>query len=74
MAPPGVPAERVQILRAAFDATMKDPQFLADIEARKVEFDRPINGAELQKIVADAAGVTEDVRARALQARGRAEK
>jgi tripartite-type tricarboxylate transporter receptor subunit TctC len=74
MAPPGVPAERVQILRAAFDATMKDPQFLADIEARKVEFDRPINGAELQKIVAEAAGVTEDVRARALQARGRAEK
>jgi hypothetical protein len=64
----------VQILRTAFDATMKDPQVLADIEARKVEFDRPINGAELQKIVADAAGVTEDVRARALQARGRAEK
>ena len=27
---PGVPAERVQALRRAFDATMKDPQFLAE--------------------------------------------
>jgi len=28
--PPGVPADRLQALRAAFDATMKDPAFLAD--------------------------------------------
>ena len=30
MAPPGVPAPRVAALRAAFDATMKDPALLAD--------------------------------------------
>src|SRR3712207_5304322 len=30
LAPPGVPAERVKALRAAFDATMKDPAFLED--------------------------------------------
>ena len=34
---PGVPAERVQALRRAFDATMKDPQFLA--EAAKLNMD-----------------------------------
>ena len=30
--PPGVPADRVQALRRAFDATMKDPEFLADAD------------------------------------------
>jgi hypothetical protein len=30
--PPGVPPERVRALRAAFDATMKDPDFLADMK------------------------------------------
>ncbi len=34
---PGVPEERVKALRAAFDATMKDPDFLAD--AKKRNFD-----------------------------------
>ena len=33
--PPGVPAERVATLRAAFDATMADPEFLADAAAQK---------------------------------------
>src|SRR4051794_11377158 len=33
-APPGVPNERVAILRRAFDATMKDPDFLAAAKAR----------------------------------------
>ena len=36
VAPPGVPEERVQALRRAFDATMKDPEFLSD--AQKQEF------------------------------------
>src|ERR1700691_5412331 len=30
VAPPGVPADRIALLRRAFDATMKDPGFLAD--------------------------------------------
>ena len=46
---PGVPAERVQALRRAFDATMKDPQFLA--EAAKLGMDmQPVDrrgGAEI---------------------------
>ena len=47
---PGVPAERVKALRDAFDATMKDPEFLAACEAAKVEVD-PVPGAKLQSIV-----------------------
>ena len=44
---PGVPAERVQALRRAFDATMKDPQFIA--EAEKLGMDmKPSTGEEAQ--------------------------
>ena len=45
---PGVPADRVSALRRAFDATMKDPQFLA--EAAKTAMDiSPSTGEEAQK-------------------------
>lgn len=47
---PGVPPERVKALRDAFDATMKDPEFLAAAQQAKVEVD-PIRGVELQKLV-----------------------
>ena len=49
---PGVPEERVKALRAAFDATMKDPNFLAAAEKAKMDIN-PVSGAELQKIVAE---------------------
>jgi tripartite-type tricarboxylate transporter receptor subunit TctC len=49
---PDVPPERVAALRRAFDATVKDPEFLA--AAAKAGLDiQPIPGAELQKIVTD---------------------
>lgn len=47
---PGVPEERVKALRAAFDATMKDPAFLAAAEKQKMDIN-PVSGAQLQKIV-----------------------
>ena len=46
-APPGVPAERIDILRRAFDATMKDPQFLAEVRKANLEVDQPMTGEEL---------------------------
>lgn len=47
---PGVPADRVTAVRAAFDATMKDPIFLA--EAKKLRFDvDPVRGEEMQAYV-----------------------
>jgi len=49
--PPGVPADRVTALRRAFDATMKDPELLA--EAGKINVGvNPITGEDLQKLVA----------------------
>ena len=52
-APPGVPADRLEILRSAFDATMTDPQFLA--EAAKLELEiEPLSAPEIDKLLADA--------------------
>jgi tripartite-type tricarboxylate transporter receptor subunit TctC len=49
-APPGVPEERVRILRRAFDATMKDAEFLADAKRVSSEID-PMSGEEVQRAV-----------------------
>jgi tripartite-type tricarboxylate transporter receptor subunit TctC len=49
-APPGAPDDRVTILRRAFDATMKDPEFLAAARARGSDID-PMTGEETQAIV-----------------------
>jgi tripartite-type tricarboxylate transporter receptor subunit TctC len=49
-APPGVPADKANALRRAFDATMKDPEFLA--EAAKIHADvQPTTGEDVQKLV-----------------------
>jgi tripartite-type tricarboxylate transporter receptor subunit TctC len=49
---PGVPADRLEALRRAFDATMKDPAFLAD--AAKINFSvGPMSGEAIQTLVAD---------------------
>jgi tripartite-type tricarboxylate transporter receptor subunit TctC len=46
---PGVPTERVDALRDAFDATMRDPAFLA--EARRINLEiQPTSGLELQRV------------------------
>jgi len=61
--PPGVPADRVQALRRAFDATMKDPAF--DAEAAKIGFAvDPLTGEQVQAAVAALADTPADVVAR----------
>ena len=63
---PGVPPERVKALRAAFDAMVKDPVFLA--EAQKEGFDiNPLSGEELQKIVEDIVATPKPIADRLLQ-------
>jgi tripartite-type tricarboxylate transporter receptor subunit TctC len=47
-----VPAERVEALRRAFDAAMKDPEFLADAKQQDLDIS-PWTGEELQKTVND---------------------
>ena len=50
VAPPGVPAERVEMLRSAFMATMRDPDFVA--EATKSQFDvTATSGADVKALV-----------------------
>jgi tripartite-type tricarboxylate transporter receptor subunit TctC len=68
IAPPKLPADRVSLLRSAFDATMKDPDFLAEIETTKLEFE-PLAGAELQALVVQSTKVTDAVLQRARAAR-----
>jgi hypothetical protein len=46
----GTPADRVALLRAAFDATMRDPQFLADAEKMNLDVS-PLPGAEVESMV-----------------------
>ena len=57
--PPDVPRERVQAMRRAFDATMKDPAFLAEAEKLQIEI-LPMTGEALaeagERARRDAAG------------------
>jgi tripartite-type tricarboxylate transporter receptor subunit TctC len=52
LAPPGVPADRVSVLRKAFMETMKDADFLAEAAKMKLEIN-PVSGAAVQEIVED---------------------
>ena len=59
-APPGLPAERVKLLRAAFDAMLKDRDFLAEIEKSGQEF-YPASGDQVQKLIAATANAPRNV-------------
>jgi hypothetical protein len=65
--PPGVPADRVQALRRAFDATMKDKDFLADATKAKLEID-PLTGEQMQDVIAKVLRTQEPVAARVRKA------
>jgi tripartite-type tricarboxylate transporter receptor subunit TctC len=63
-APPGVAPTQLEMLRQAFAATMKDPQFLA--EARQMKLDvEPLPGSELARIAARVVGIGAAERERA---------
>jgi tripartite-type tricarboxylate transporter receptor subunit TctC len=52
LAPPGVPQDRVDMLRKAFVDTMTDKDFLAEADKAQLEI-TPIDGASLQKLVTE---------------------
>ena len=58
--PPNVPPARVAAMRRAFDATLKDPEFLAEADKLKLEID-PMSGEELAKMLEDIAKTPADV-------------
>jgi len=59
-APAGVPADRVALLRKALMETVKDPEFLADVEKAQLEIS-PIPGEKLQQMVKNLVATPPDI-------------
>jgi hypothetical protein len=66
VAPPGLPAERVAVLREAFDKTMRDPTFLAEAQRSGMDI-KPISGAAIQTLVDSVVRSSPDDIAAAMQ-------
>ena len=64
VAPPGVPADRVRTLRQAFDAVVRDPEYLADARRQSLDPD-PVNGAGVAALIDRIYASPPDVIARA---------
>jgi len=64
MATNTVPADRLAALRAAYDATMRDPEFLAEAMALNLEVD-PVPGEKMQKIVEKVLATPKEIAAKA---------
>ena len=60
MLPPNVPPERVQEIRDAFDATLKDPGFLADVKKERLDVD-PVRGIDMAKDLARAFALPPEI-------------
>jgi tripartite-type tricarboxylate transporter receptor subunit TctC len=54
--PPDVPAARVQAIRKAFDATLKDPEFNQDMTRAGI-FLRPVSVKRVEEVVASLLGM-----------------
>lgn len=57
---PGVPAERVAALRAAFDKTMRDTAFLKDADKQRLDI-RSMTGERLQALVREIIATPQNV-------------
>jgi hypothetical protein len=58
--PPGVPADRVKIIRDAFNKTINDPALLAEAEKRRLDID-PATGEELESLAKEVMTAPPDV-------------
>jgi tripartite-type tricarboxylate transporter receptor subunit TctC len=61
--PPNVPTARIEALRRAFDATLKDPSYLAEAEKLKIEVD-PLSGEQVGALVEQVSRTPADIVAR----------
>jgi len=59
-APPGLPADRLKILRDAYEKTMNDEPFRAEVKRRNYEFD-PVDGEDLQVLSKELTSQPPDV-------------
>ena len=71
MAPPGVPLDRIALLRRAFDRTMTDPQFVADAAKNDFKVDS-MTGEQLAATLAAAYAASPEVIKRTREVLGRA--
>jgi tripartite-type tricarboxylate transporter receptor subunit TctC len=60
---PGVPPERVAALRKAFDATLKDPEFIKEAKTQRAEIDA-MTGAELAQIINELIAAPQELKDR----------
>ena len=67
VAPPGLPAELLDTLRSAFDATMRDKDLLHDAETIRIDIS-PLPGAKVQELVQKIYAAPKDIVTRARQA------
>jgi tripartite-type tricarboxylate transporter receptor subunit TctC len=62
LAPPGIPADRLEILRKSYALMVKDKEYLEEAEKRGLPVGQPIEGEELQKLIAQTlSSVPDDV-------------
>ena len=64
LAPPGIPAERLAMLRKALDETVRDPAFLAEAQTAGLDVN-PVGGPEIQKVVEDLVHTPDAIIAKA---------
>ena len=60
---PGAPAERVEALRRAFEKTMDDPAFKADLQRARIGIG-PMKGEDLQKLVSRVSDLSPELTAK----------
>jgi tripartite-type tricarboxylate transporter receptor subunit TctC len=66
-APPGIPADRLAALVTAFDATMKDPELLAEAASEKMDI-KPMTGHEVDALLAKLYALPPGIITKAAQA------
>ena len=64
LAPPGIPADRAEALRAAFVATMNDEDFLQDAARNRLDVS-PITAAQIERFLAESYATPRNVVERA---------
>ena len=69
VAPPGLPADRKQALRAAFDQTMQDADFRGEAQKNGLEIN-PVSGTDIDALIAELYRLPPDVVAKAREAAG----
>ena len=62
LAPPGIPADRLDILRKSYALMVRDKEYLEEAERRGIPVGQPIEGEELQKLIVQAlSSVPDDI-------------